>query len=174
MSRHIFVGVFEREADVIEAADASRQRGFEIADAFTPYAVHGLDRAMGLKRSWLPWACLGLGLAGLTFATWFQFWTTALAWPVNVGGRPWNSLPAFVPVMFELTVLCAGVGVVITFVIARRLGPGRAPEIPDIRVTHDRFVLVLDAEASDPRAVRRVFEQCHAVAIEERDVEDRR
>ncbi len=174
MSRRIFVGVFEDEADVIAAADASRAQGFAIVDAFTPYAVHGLDRAMGLKPSWLPWACFGLGAAGLAFATWFQFWTTAVAWPINVGGRPWNSLPAFVPVMFELMVLCAGVGVVVTFVIARRLGPWRAPEIPDLRATHDRFVLVLDGGASDPRAVRRVFADCRAVAIEERDVEDRR
>ncbi len=174
MSRRIFVGVFEHEADVIEAAGASRAHGFDIADAFTPYAVHGLDRAMGLKRSWLPWACLGLGVAGLVFATWLQFWTTAVSWPINVGGRPWNSLPAFVPVMFELMVLFAGVGVVITFVIARRLGPFREPEIPDIRATHDRFVLVLNAGASDPRVVRGVFEDCHAVSIEERELEDRR
>lgn len=174
MSRRIFVAVFEHEADVIEAAGASREHGFEIADAFTPYAVHGLDRAMGLKPSWLGWACFGLGAAGLVFATWFQFWTTAVSWPINVGGRPWNSLPAFVPVMFELMVLCAGVGVVITFLIARRLGPFGKPEIPDIRATHDRFVLVLNPGASDPRAIRRVFEDCHALTIDEREVEDRR
>lgn len=173
MSRHVFLGTFEDETDLLAATSASRTQGYAIVDAFTPYAVHGLDRAMGLGQSWLPWACAGLGAAGLLFATWFQFWTTTRSWPINVGGRPWNSLPAFVPVMFELMVLCAGVGVVLTFLIARRLGPWREPEIVDPRVTHDRFVLMLDAGASDPRAVRRLFADCHAVAFEERDVEER-
>ena len=94
MSRRVYVGVFEDEADVVSAAGASREQGLEIVDAYTPYAVHGLDRAMGLGPSWLPWACAGMGVAGLVFATWFQFWTTARSWPINVGGRPWNSLPA--------------------------------------------------------------------------------
>jgi len=173
MSRHVFLGIFEDEADIVAAAGESRARGFDIVDAFTPYAVHGLDRAMGLAPSWLPWACAALGAAGLAFATWFQFWTTARSWPINVGGRPWNSLPAFVPVMFELMVLSAGVGVVLTFLIARRLGPWRTPAIVDPRVTHDRFVLVLDAGASDPRVVRRLFADHRAVAFEERDMEGR-
>lgn len=173
MSRRVFVGIFEDEADVIAAAGASRAQGLAIVDAFTPYAVHGLDRAMGLKPSWLPWACAGLGAFGLVFATWFQFWTTARSWAINVGGRPWNSLPAFVPVMFELMVLCAGVGVVVTFLIARKLGPWHEPDIVDPRATHDRFVLVVDAAAADPRAVRQIFAGCRAVAVEERDMEGR-
>ena len=173
MSRRVFVGVFDDEADVIAAAGGSRAQGFDIVDAFTPYAVHGLDRAMGLKPSWLPWACAGLGAFGLAFATWLQFWTTARSWPINVGGRPWNSLPAFVPVMFELMVLCAGVGVVVTFLIARRLGPWRRPDIVDPRAPPDRFVLVLAAGAADPRAVRQLFDSCRAVSFEERDLEGR-
>jgi hypothetical protein len=171
MSRRQFLGVFDDESGLIAATTRSREMGLSVVDAFTPYAVHGLDRAMGLPPSWLPWACFGLGTAGFLFATWFQFWTTAVDWPVNVGGRPWNSLPAFVPVMFELMVLSAGVGVVLVFLAARKLWPGREADVPHPRVTDDRFVLVLDADASDPRVVRRLLTECGAVDVEERDVE---
>ncbi|MFN8061316.1 MAG: DUF3341 domain-containing protein [Vicinamibacterales bacterium] len=171
MSHRIVVAVFERETDIVAAARRSRERGFVVADAYTPYAVHGLDRAMGLRPSWMPWACLAFGALGLGFATWFQFWTTAVAWPINVGGRPWNSLPAFAPVMFELMVLCAGIGVVLTFLVARGLGPGSVADMPDAAITHDRFVLVLEPGASDPRDLRRLLTECQAVAMEEREVE---
>jgi hypothetical protein len=173
MSRQLFLGVFDDEAGLLAAASRSREAGAPIVDAFTPYAVHGLDRAMGLRPSWLPWACFGLGAGGFLFATWFQFWTTAVDWPINVGGRPWNSLPAFVPVMFELMVLTAGVGVVLVFLAARGLAPGRAARMPHPRVTDDHFVLVLEAGAADPRAVRRMLADCGAIAVEERDEEDR-
>lgn len=108
MSRRVIVGVFERESDVVAATRAARAGGYVIEDVYTPYAVHGLDRAMGLEPSWLPWVCLAFGASGTVFAIWLQFWTSAVAWPINVGGRPWNSLPAFVPVIFELMVLAAG------------------------------------------------------------------
>lgn len=171
MSRRVIVGVFERETDVVAATQASRARGYVIEDVYTPYAVHGLDRAMGLEPSWLPWVCLAFGASGAVFAVWLQFWTTAVAWPMNVGGRPWNSLPAFVPVIFELMVLSAGVGTVLVFFVARGLGPGKRAAPIDVRATNDRFILVLDGEGpSDIRDVRSLLESCHATAVEEREV----
>ena len=171
MSRRVIVGVFDREADVIAATQASRAGGYAIEDVYTPYAVHGLDRAMGLKPSWLPWACFAFGASGLVFAILLQFWTSAVAWPINVGGRPWNSLPAFVPVMFELMVLSAGVGTVLVFFVARRLRPGKSVVAFDLSTTNDRFILVLDGEGpSDIRDVRRLLESFHATAVDERQV----
>jgi hypothetical protein len=173
MSRRFLLGTFEREEDIIEVTRASRARGFKIVDVYTPYAVHGLDRAGGLRPSRLPWVCFYLGLFGAAFKVWFEFWTTGSAWPINVGGKPWNSLPAFVPVTFEVMVLFAGVSTVIAFLIASRLRPGKQARMPDLRVTDDRFVLVLEQTdaAFDPEEVGRFFRSFGAAAVEEREEE---
>jgi len=172
MSRHVFIGLFEREDDVLAAVRACRRRGFAIDDVHTPYPVHGLDEALGLRRSWLPWACFGFGAFGVVFALWLQFWTSAVAWPINVGGRPWNSLPAFVPITFELMVLVSGVGTVLVFLAYRRLWPGRQVSLLHARATDDRFVLVLDADGPAMLGeVSSVLEACGAAGIEQRYID---
>src|SRR5260370_20334631 len=113
MGERILVGSFANEEDILEAVRAARARGFRIADVYTPYAVHGLDQAMGLRPSRLPWACFAFGLLGVASALGFQFWTMAIDWPLHVRGQPWNSLPAYVPIAFECMVLGAGLGVVL-------------------------------------------------------------
>ena len=170
MNRRYLLGIFEREEDILGAARAARQCGLTIADVYTPYAVHGLDKAMGLRPSRLPWVCLALALAGALFKVWFEFWTTAQAWPVNVGGKPWNSLPAFVPVTFEVMVLCAGLSTVFAFLVGRGLLPGRKAKLPFPGVTDDKFALVLDeTDASfDLERVRRLLASYNAVHVEER------
>ena len=169
-SRRSIVTVFEREADVIQATAAARKHGLEIADVFGPYASHGLDRALGLRPTRLPWVCFLLGLSGAVTMAAFQYWATAVSWPINVGGKPWNSLPAFVPVTFEIMVLCAGVGTVAAFFWSAGLKPGRRPTLSDLRVTDDRFALVLRATgaAADRAAVEGLLSPFHPVAIEER------
>jgi hypothetical protein len=173
MSRRIFRAVFEREADVVAAARDARAAGHAIADVYAPYPVHGLSEAMGLSPSWLSAVALGLGLAGAGFGVWLQRWTSIVSWPLNVGGRPLDSLPAFVPVIFELAVLIAGVGTVVTFLIARRLLPGRTPAIAHPRATDDRFVLELDEGGNlDSERAAVLFRRHHAVDIEECQTED--
>src|SRR5262245_18811767 len=125
MSRRLLVAAFERENDLLGATTTARERGLRIIDVYTPYAVHGLDEAMGLKPSRLSRACLACGAIGVAIALWFQHWAMSVDWPINVGGRPWNSLPAFVPVAFEVMVLFAGLGVVLAFFIRSRLYPGK-------------------------------------------------
>jgi hypothetical protein len=173
MSRPLIAGVFEREEDLLQAAAAAREAGLDTVDAFTPYAVHGLGRAMGLAPSRLPWACFFLGLLGAVAMLAFQFWATAVSWPVNVGGKPWNSWPAFVPVTFEMMVLCAGVGTVAVFLWIAGLRPGRPAAWSDLRVTDDRFALVVrEGGAFDAAAVRAFLSRHLAVTIVERDGAD--
>ncbi len=170
MSRRVMLGFFEREEDVLAATQAARDGGLKILDVYTPYAVHGLDQAMGLAPSRLPLVCLLLGLFGAGFKVWFEFWTTAAAWPINVGGKPWNSLPAFVPVTFEVMVLFAGVSTFLAFLLVTGLRPGRAPVMPHMRVTDDQFVLIVEQTDSvfDAARVGRLFAGCGAVRSEER------
>ncbi len=174
MSRRSLVGVFDREEDVLAATEASRLSGLTILDVYTPYAVHGLDSAMGLQPSKLPWVCFLLGLAGAVLKVWFEYWTTAQSWAINVAGKPWNSLPAFVPVTFEVMVLFAGVSTVLAFFFVAKLRPWRRAVVIHPRVADDRFVLLLEQTDAgfDVSRVRAMLERYHAVEVDERDLEE--
>jgi hypothetical protein len=141
LSKRYLTGYFDNEHDIIEVTRESRESGMVIEDVYAPYAVHHLDRAQGLKPSRLTWACFAFGFMGGLLMLLFQFWTSAVDWPINVGGRPWNSLPAFIPVTFELVILTAGLGVVFTFFVVSRLYPGKKNKQPSPSVTNDRFAL---------------------------------
>jgi len=143
MNQKLLVAGFAGESELLEAINAVRERGWPIVEAFTPYPVHGLDRALGLRRSRLSVACFLCGLLGVSLALAFQYWSTGRDWPLNVGGQPWNSLPAFVPVTFEAMVLFAGLGLVFAWLLRCRLYPGKKAFVPMPRMTDDRFVLVL-------------------------------
>lgn len=138
-----FIVAFDNEFDLKDAAQEYCDSGFKIFDTFTPYAVHGLDKVIGLKPSRLTKVCFTFAFIGLLIGLYGQYWISAVSWPINIGGKPWNSLPAFVPVAFEITVLFAGLGTV--FVLLWRTGvlPGRKPVVFAPRVTDDRFVIVL-------------------------------
>lgn len=169
MRRRVLIGVFEAEEDVLAATRASREAGYRIVDVYAPYAVHGLDKAMGLPPTRLSLVCFLLGFLGAAVKVWFEFWTTAQDWPINVGGKPWNSLPAFVPVTFEVMVLFAGVSTVLAFLAVSRLWPGKKSAMPVAGVTDDRFALVLEQHnaAFDIPEVIALFKRYGAVRVNE-------
>jgi len=147
--------------------------GWEVDDIYAPYFVHGLEEVLGWRRSRLPVACFLGGAAGVVVAFWLQFWTTAQDWPINVGGRPWNSLPAFVPVAFESMVLLAGFGLVFAWLFRCRLYPGKTARLALPGATDDCFVVVL-REATHARDVSEIIslvEACGATITEERTEE---
>ena len=170
MSRRTLLGFFEREHDILGATRAVREAGFRISDVYAPYAVHGMDKAMGLAPSKLPWVCFLLGLLGAALKVWFEFWTTAQDWPINVGGKPWNSLPAFVPVTFEVMVLFAGLSTVAAFLFVSRLWPGKKAALADRAVTDHHFVLVIEERDAvfDPVKVHRLLNQYNVIRVDER------
>jgi len=172
MSDRMLLATFSHENDVLAATAEVRRRGYRILDVFTPYAVHGLDRAMGLRSSRLTWVCFICGMVGALGMLWFQHWAAAVSWAIDVGGKPWNSLPSDAPVAFETAVLLAGFGSVFALLIVSRLYPGRRvrPELD--RVTDDRFVLVIDEEDAtfDLTKVETLLDQFNVLEIEERVV----
>ena len=104
-------GVLALYADpdsLLNAATRAREHGFQGMDAYTPYAVHGLSEALGIRKSWVPWVTLVMGLSGAALGLTFMIWTSAYDWPINVGGKPMISLPAFIPITFECGVLLGG------------------------------------------------------------------
>lgn len=173
MSRRLLIGLYETEDGILSAAGTARQRGMKVIDVYAPYAVHGLDRALGLPPSKLPRVCFVLGLFGAAFKVWFEYWTTTSDWPLNVGGKPWNSLPAFVPITFEVMVLFAGLSTVVAFFMVSRLWPGRAATKIAPRTTDDRFALVIQETADfDARTICQFFRESRAVDITEQLVEE--
>lgn len=170
MSDRVLVATFDHEDDLLAATAAVRDKGMRIVDAFTPYAVHGLDRAMGLKSSRLTWVCFACGMFGAIGMLWFEHWSASVDWSLDVGGKPWNSLPSDVPVAFEAAVLFAGFGSVIALLAVSRLFPGKRPHIVGTRITDDRFVLVIDEAHSDfdADAVADILSEFHVIETEER------
>jgi ActD protein len=168
-SRRLLYALFEREEDVLGAVRALRKEGHRIADVHAPYAVHGLDRAAGLPPSRIGWVCAVAGFLGAGAMLWFQRWTSAVSWAINVGGKPFNSVPAFVPVTFEVAVLLGGLSTVAAFLIRSRLYPGRQPARNLPRLSDDRFLVVVDEpDASfDPARVGALCRSFGAVSVEE-------
>ena len=176
MSRRVLVAAFDEEHALLGAVRALRAAGCVVLDVFGPHPVHGLDDALGLRPSRLPFACLAFGLVGLAGGFLLQAWTSAVDWPLDVGGKPLLSWPAFVPVAFELTVLFAGLGSVATFFFLQRRS-GRPPGAPGARPRwlDDRFAVVVGATDAtfDADAIARDLEERHgAVAVEAHLVED--
>jgi hypothetical protein len=171
VARNFLVATFTDADSLLRAVPLVRSEKFRLYDVFAPYPVHGLDEAMGIKRTRLPYVTLGAGLCGLAFALSLQFYANVLDWPLNVGGKPDNSTLAFIPISFELTVLSAGLVTVAAFFLRARLYPGKAVELPASGVTDDVFALVVrkPASADAVRRVREIFSQCGASTVSERE-----
>jgi hypothetical protein len=136
------VGLWEDDHAVVVAAHKVRQAGFVRFDAITPFPVHGMEEAVGIKRSWIPWVTFVMGMTGCLAGVGLQYWTSAIDWALNVGGRPFFSGPAFAPVMFELTILFAALSSVAALFFACRL-PKMDPPIIDPDLTSHKFALFI-------------------------------
>jgi mono/diheme cytochrome c family protein len=156
---------------LVAASRAVRDAGFTKWDTYTPFPVHGIDRAMGIKMTILPWIVLGAGLTGLATAISLQWWTNAVDYPWIVSGKPFWSIPANVPIMFELTVLFAGITALVAMLVLNNLPlPSHPLDIVKrfARSTNDRFFLLI--EAADPKfddkATRSLIDGTHPHAVE--------
>ena len=147
MGASILVATFSRADDLVRAVKQARREAFRVHDVFAPFPVHGLDEAMGIRRTRLPRVTLIAGLTGLCCAMALQFYANVLDWPLNVGGKPDNSTLAFIPISFELTVLFGGLATVAAFFLRARLYPGKQPWLVVPGVTDDVLALVLRTPA---------------------------
>ena len=99
------VGFFDDPQSLIEATEKVRDSSYKEFDCFTPYPVHGLEHAQGLKRSKVPYVTATFAFTGTTLAFLWEYAASKTWWPHIIGGKPFNSLPAFVPIMFEFSIL---------------------------------------------------------------------
>jgi ActD protein len=142
------LAIYDNPDTLLVAAARVREHGYRNADAFTPYPVHGLSEALGIKKSWVPYVTLVMGLTGAALGLWFEIWTSAVDWPINVGGKPFVSLPAFIPITFESGVLIGGTMTLAALLVACGLPNFRAP-ILDRSLTDDRFALFIPDAGPD-------------------------
>lgn len=141
--RSLFKAAFTDPDHLLEAVKHLRMKmGLNVLDTFTPFPVHGMDDALGLKPSRLTWVCGGFATLGFLAAVSLQVWTSVVDYPLVIGGKPLNSVPAFIPVTFELTVLFAALGTVFTFLALAGLRPRLHPKDLLPGVNDDRFWLV--------------------------------
>lgn len=138
------LGVYGDEDILLKAIKSIREGGIKIHEAFSPYPVHGIDDVLGYKRSRMPKAAFLFGALGLSLALLMQFWMMGYDWQMIIGGKNFASLPPFVPVSFEFTVLLSALGMVGTFLVASDLKPYKKPKIFDIRITDDKHVIAID------------------------------
>lgn len=137
---------FEDEGDLKKGIKYLREKESPIHDVFTPFPVHGLENVLGYRRSHLPKVAFIGGVIGAASGLGFQAWIFTQDWPINYGGKPFFSLPSFIPVTFECTILFAALAMVFAFFFRSNLGLGASNQIFDERATDDRFLVVLNIE----------------------------
>ncbi|MEZ5063743.1 MAG: DUF3341 domain-containing protein [bacterium] len=140
---------FETPGQILEASRQVRDAGYTRWDAHTPFPVHGLDRAMGLKSTLVPWVVLGGGMTGCATGLLLQWWTNAHNYPFLISGKPFWSIPANIPVTFELTILLSAFGAFFGMILLNGFPRWNHPVFSSDRfrrATQDRFFLSIEAE----------------------------
>ena len=150
--RYGLMAEFDTPETLLEAAHAVKRAGYTKTDAFSPMPVHGLAEALGFEEHIIPKIVLGGGIMGLIAGYGLEYWTQVIAWPQNIGGRPYHSWVAFIPPAYETTILLAALSCFGGLIFLCGLPEPYHPVFNNPRfsgATSDRFFLVI--EASDPK-----------------------
>jgi hypothetical protein len=178
-----YLAEYSTPGEVLHAAEKVRDAGYTKWDCMTPFPVHGLDRAMGMRMTVLPWVVLACGLTGLATAVFMQWYVNSpltqssslyvlSGYPLNISGKPSWSLPANIPVIFELTVLLSALAAFFGLWALIRLPRFHHPVFNVARfrrVSDDKFFVIIEASdlKFDLQESRTLLESTHPAAIEE-------
>jgi len=166
--KEIIFGLYGDEQDLLAAVKSAKAKNLEIYDVFSPFPVHGLDPILGLKESRLHIAGFIYGLAGALIAFLGMSWVFTKDWPIIFGGKPYWSVPAFIPIVFEVTVLLSAIGMTITFFVVSGMGFGVSNETLHDSITDDKFCLAFDKAEVDEEVVKQLLQDSKAEQILEK------
>ncbi|MGH9466943.1 MAG: DUF3341 domain-containing protein [Terriglobales bacterium] len=159
------LALFADPHQLVHAVKAFRAKGYRGLDTYTPYPVHGLSEAMGLKESWMPRVTKTGFFTGACLGFTFEAWTMGWAWPLNIAGKPFVSVPAYMPVTFESGILIAGISTFIAVLIAGRLWPAPNFTSMDATLTNDRFGLYVPIRPYEAGNVQSDLEELGAEEV---------
>ncbi|OAB80554.1 DUF3341 domain-containing protein [Cochleicola gelatinilyticus] len=169
MASKVIHAIYTDDDILMQAVKQVRAEHYHIEEVYTPFPVHGLDKVMGLAPTRIAITSFMYGLVGLTVATLMMNFIMIEDWPQNIGGKPSFSyienMPAFVPIMFELTVFFAAHLMVITFYMRSKLWPFKKAENPDVRTTDDHFLMSVDAGNHDVEKLSKFLYDTGALEI---------
>ncbi len=148
MKKRFKIGVFDEEEKFLSSIRMLQEKEMTIFEVFTPYPVHEVFHLLK-RRSKLPAAAYFFGLFGLTATLGFLYYTSVISWPVNYGGKPFNSFPSFIVVTIVVTILTVTILSLAAFSARSKLFPGRDNTIFDHRATNDKFVIVVTIDEAD-------------------------
>jgi hypothetical protein len=167
-SKKVLFGLYNDEEDLKSAIKVANDGHLDIMDVYTPFPVHGLDPVLGLKESRLHYLGFIYGATGATFGFLTMSWIFTRDWPIMFGGKPYWSVPAFIPISFEMTVLFAAWGMTITFYTICGMWPGVKAKTLDDRITDDKFCVafdVTDASEGDVDQLKGFFSRTNAAEV---------
>ncbi|PXY39228.1 DUF3341 domain-containing protein [Flavobacterium cheongpyeongense] len=168
MSNKVIYAIYNDDDILMDAVKKTRAAHHHIEEVFTPFPVHGLDKAMGLAPTRLAICAFLYGCVGISVATTMMSYIMIHDWPQDIGGKPSFSfiqnMPSFVPIMFEMTVFFAAHLMVITFYMRSRLWPFKQAENPDVRTTDDHFLMEVAVKDNEAELVA-FFEGTGAVEV---------
>jgi len=172
--KHYLLGLFDDEDVLLNAVDKVQSNGIKIFDCITPFAVHGLDKKLGMRDSKLHIGGFWVGAAACATALTFMSWVFVGNWPLVFGGKPHFTLPAFIPITFEFTVLNASLWMTLAFLALCHLWPGRFRESLDPRTTSHLFGMVFritDQTTQEQKdKIAQVLREAGAVEVKEREM----
>lgn len=169
-TKDIVYGLYNDEEDLLRAVKIARDQHLEIMDVYTPFPVHGLDPLLGLSESRLHITGFIYGMIGTLTAFLGMTWIFTKDWPIVFGGKPYWSVPAFIPITFELSVLFAAIGMTVTFYVINGLGPGVVNPTIDLRITDDKFCIAFDKSETDAAAAESFLRDSGAAEINSKTI----
>lgn len=155
-NKEVLYGLYDDEEILLKAVRQAKNDHLDIMDVYSPFPVHGLDPLLGLSESRLHQAGFVYGAIGTLTAFLFMSWVFTRDWPIIFGGKPYWSVPAFIPITFELTVLFASVGMVVTFYTICGMAPGVTNPTLDDRITDDKFCIAFQTNGASESEVDRL------------------
>ena len=179
MSKKVIHAIFDDEEILLQSVKEIRSKKYDIEEVYSPFPVHGLDHALGLKETRMAitafiYGCIGLSFGGLLIY-YIMISGVGKSWPMNIGGKPnftfYQNVPSFVPIMFECTVLFAGHLMSLTYFYRNKLYPGASTKSPDPRTTDDKFLMELIVEDNN-KEITKILKSTGASEINEKNIED--